>query len=771
MFTRTLAFIFGVYFLLQSSSLPSLWGSLFLLPLYLLARHYNKFVIYYILFFFLGFYSSCLHMQTRFSDKDFLSDIEGEKIYVSGVVTDLPKKFENYTSFIFKINHINENNISRPILTKLNWYKTTVDIKPGDVWQLKIKLKHPYGFINSGGFDYEASLVRQGINMLGYVIKDKKNMLLKRKTTYFIQQLRYDIANKIKQLAPHELHGLILALSLGDRSELTSEQIEVFNRTGTTHLIAISGLHLGLIATFFYFIAHFIWSRFHILTAHLPATIFASAAAFIVAFLYALLAGMSLPTQRALIMLTVVLIGLLSARKFNFLSTISFSAILILLIDPFAVLSPDFWLSFSAVFLIAYIVQYRSKRNLIFSWVRLQLYLSLSLFPLLILWFKQVPLLSIFANTIAILIVGFVIVPLILFSLFFIFLFPQFASHIYKIIYFFADINNRYLEFISQQSFAVLPIGSEGVIAVMLALIGVLILLMPKGLPHRWIGIIWFLPLLFPVVNKPKPSEFDVFLLDVGQGLSVVVRTNQHVLLYDTGASFSDRFDIGKAVIVPFLRSNGIDKLSMLILSHSDNDHIGGTKSVLKNIKVETILTSSPKKISFAKTRKCYKLQKWNWDGVEFEILHPHEHSNFSGNNNSCVLKISGKGGSLLLSGDIEKKVEKLLVKSIPKEIDSDVLVVAHHGSLTSSSPEFINVVSPLHALFSAGYKNRFGFPKKYIMSLYEKRDVKTWISYQTGMLFIRFFLNGYIHMEALRWKRHAFWRHVDSSNYKNKKI
>lgn len=764
MLARTLAFISGIYCLLQFSSLPSLWLVASLPLFYLLSRFY--FIFRLILFFSLGFCWALFVADLKLTNK-LDSEFENKDILIKGTVTSLPETYENHIRFLFKIDaikSINEEFLPYQGNVRLSWYQYNVKPVPGDVWQLKVKLKKPYGFMNFNGFDYEAWMLRKGIQATGYVKQDKHNGKIDAAGAYYIQKLRYNIAEELKQKLDNPLLGLTLALSLGERSELKAKQWKVLTQTGTNHLIAISGLHLSLVAGFIYCFAYFIWSRFHFLTQRLSAPLFASIAAFIYAFFYAMLSGFALPTQRALIMLAVFLAAIFSVKQFRASSVISIALLLVLILDPFALMAVDFYLSFLAVMFIFYITRFRiNEQSRLAQWLRLQCLLSLTLFPVLIFWFNHIPIYSVLANLVAIPIVGFLIVPLTLIALIFLFPFPNTAELLYELINLLNDVYWRYLEYLSELNHAVIPIATPNFITLVLAIIGVLILTMPKGLPGRILGLFFMLPILFPITHKLNHGEFDFVLLDVGQGLAAVVKTKRHVLVYDTGAYFSKKFNIGDAVLGPYLKSKGIKELSTLLISHGDNDHIGGADAIIDAFKINRILTSVPEKINKHKTKYtldvCQAGQFWHWDGVSFEILHPQQNNSYMGNNASCVIKISAKHGSVLLTGDIEKEAELHLVEEYGNNLNADILLVPHHGSKTSSTSSFISAVSPRLAFISAGYRNRFGLPKKDIIERYDKHHVKTLISFESGEISAKFRNEG-LQIDEFRTKNKRFWHH-----------
>ncbi|MBL1140997.1 MAG: DNA internalization-related competence protein ComEC/Rec2 [Proteobacteria bacterium] len=760
MLAGTLAFIAGIYYLMQFTTLPPLWLLLILPFLFYLVHFHPKFRL--LLFLFTGFCWALVFSHMKIINQ-LDENIENNDVFIKGVIISLPEVHHDHVRFLIDIDEIrnlNGEKIYFPEIARLSWYKNKVIPEPGEQWQLKVKLKRPYGFMNPGGFDYEAWLLRRGIKATGYIKFDKQNKKTGEDSRYYIQKLRFKIANKLRENLDKPLLGLVLALTLGDRSQLEVEQWEILTKTGTSHLIAISGLHLGLIAGFIYFIARFIWSRFYSLTQRIPAPLFASIMAFFGAFFYALLSGFALPAQRALIMIAVFLLATLWVRQVLFTNVICFTLILVLILDPFAIMAADFYLSFMAVLFILYLTRFRlNKHHEITRWVHLQCLLSFALCPILIFWFKQIPVYSVLANLITIPVVGFLVVPLSLVALLLLFLFPVVAQYLYALIDKINEFNWAWLKFLSQQDNAVIPVAAPNSLSLLLAIAGLLILMMPKGLPARYSGLLFFLPLLFPFNEKLKPGEFDFNLLDVGQGLSAVIQTKNHTLVYDTGAKFSKRFNTGDAVIKPYLRIKGVKEISSMIISHGDNDHIGGANAIINNFKVNKILTSVPEHSLDQKSEICHAGQKWHWDGVDFTVLYPVTETTYLGNNASCVLKVSSKNGSVLLTGDIEKEAEASLIKQYGDMLHADILLVPHHGSRTSSTKAFVSMVSPDYAFIPAGYRNRFGFPKKDIINRYEDQDVVTYISYESGELSAKF-RDKHPQIDEFRTKNRRFWHH-----------
>jgi competence protein ComEC len=289
-----------------------------------------------------------------------------------------------------------------------------------------------------------------------------------------------------------------------------------------------------------------------------------------------------------------------------------------------------------------------------------------------------------------------------------------------------------------------------------LALLGVFILISPRGIPGRWLGLLMLLPLLFINVPKPKQGEVIMTLLDVGQGLSAIIETSKHVLVFDTGAKYSDHYDMGDAVVIPFLNSKGIEIVDTLLISHGDNDHIGGAESVINQSRVEKILTSVPLMLPKHFSVRCRAGQSWGWDQIRFEILWPMQNL-LSENNNSCVLKVSSKTGSFLLTGDIEAEAENRLVKKYEQQLESDVLISPHHGSKTSSTLAFLKWVSPAIVLIPSGYRNRFSFPHPEVLNRY--REINTrWMNTANDGALVVDMKNNLLDVVSIRRKGTKYW-------------
>jgi competence protein ComEC len=298
-------------------------------------------------------------------------------------------------------------------------------------------------------------------------------------------------------------------------------------------------------------------------------------------------------------------------------------------------------------------------------------------------------------------------------------------------------------------------------------------LLLPAGFPMRYLGLLTLLPMLLVLPERPLPGEMKVTVLDVGQGLSVVVQTAKHSLVFDAGPKYDSQSDAGSRIVVPYLRGAGVTKLDGLVVSHNDVDHSGGMQSLLALLPVTWMASSLPTEavgLGGQRQLRCHAGQTWVWDGVRFDMLYPslasYQDEAIKDNNRSCVLKISSLAGSLLLTGDIEKTDEHALLNSLPAALTSDVLVAPHHGSRTSSSQAFIEAVSPTVAVFTSGYLNHYRHPSPEVWQRYEAQGVHVYRSDFAGAIEMRFVRGGEDHspsIHLLPWRQQypRYWHDV----------
>jgi competence protein ComEC len=534
---------------------------------------------------------------------------------------------------------------------------------------------------------------------------------------------------------------LIKALSLGDRRALSREDWRIFSQTGTSHLIAISGLHIGLAAGWCWFLGQWFWRRSERLALRLPAQRAGAVLGLLGAFAYAALAGFSLPTQRALVMVGVALGGVILAQPVRPVRSLSLALFLVVLFDPVAPLTPGFWLSFGAVGLILVVLGGRLEQPP-GGWrlLRIQAAVSLGLMPLLFIHFGEASLISPLVNLLLVPWFSLVLVPMSLIGLLLLPI-PVVASGWYGLLDLSAGLTFDLLQWLSQLPLATVQMAHLPLWLGICAILGGLLLLLPAGIPGRPIGWLLLAPLMFVEAPRPRPGEFWFTLLDVGQGLACVVQTNTHVMVYDTGPAFSSGFSAAEAAVLPYLSHYARDRIDRMVVSNGDSDHAGGVEVVAAKFQVDDLLSGEAEKLPAA-ARPCQAGEGWNWDGVAFQVLHPESGVRFRrSNDNSCIVRISNGLWSLLLTGDIEQQAESSLLAIRRDDMDSDILVAPHHGSATSSSEAFVAAVNPDWVLFSTGYRNRYGFPKAEVVARWRLAGAQLFNSAETGA--ISFYVHG----------------------------
>ena len=692
---------------------------------------------------------------------------EVKDIEVIGAIASLPQLSERGTRFEFDIEKILSEGFTVPSHITLTWYvesdRKTGDSKPaptmtpGERWQLTVRLKRPHGTMNPHGYDFEAWALERNIRATGYIRVKGVNKKLPDNAAGFMYQVdRVRMALRDRMLGALKddpYRGVLIALAIGEQSAIPAEQWKVFWRTGTGHLMSISGLHITMVAALLYWLVFRAWARVPALALRLPAQRAAALAGAGAALTYALIAGFSVPTQRTFFMLTVIAVALWIGRGISASRILAWALLAVLLLDPWAGLAPGFWLSFGCVAMIFYVTTLRTGEvSAVAGAVNTQIAVTLGLLPVTLVLFQEVSIVSPIANAFAIPVVSLIVVPITLAGALLPFDFILQLAHLVMSWCYIA------LAFLSELPNAVWQSHAPQQGAALLAMLGVVWLLLPRGVAMRWAGAVLMLPMFMVLPPAPKPGELWVTLLDVGQGLATVVRTASHALVYDTGPRWNPDADSGNRIIAPYLRGEGVRVLDVLVITHADEDHSGGAKSIIDMRKPTRLLTSmaadSEKLRGAAALTRCEWTtvpaenghNHWHWDGVDFDIIHPakdaYEVAGVKINNLGCTLKITAPGGTILMTADIEKLSELQLIarfKNEPAILKSDVLVVPHHGSRTSSTDAFIDAVSPAMALVPVGYRSRFRHPNAAVMERYIVRKIPVYRTDFLGAITLKF--------------------------------
>jgi competence protein ComEC len=632
-------------------------------------------------------------------------ELESVDLQVVGWVASIPHTAYRSTRFELAVATLRQGDTPIPLTGKLrlNWYESPPPLQVGDRWELTVRLHRPHRLANPGGFDEERWLFSNGIAARGYVRPYPEPHLLQAADRYPLDRFRQHLAERFARLLPNSPYVAILtALAIGDEQGIPQRQWEIFTRTGTSHMVSVSGLHISLVAGLLFILVRRAWSRFPPLVRRWPAGKAAVLTALLGATGYTVLSGLSLPAQRSLLMLAVALVALFTQRVVAPSRILALALLAVLLSDPEAPLSSGFWLSFGAVAAILYAVVGRREEHPLREWLRLQLAVTLAMVPATLILFQQIPLLSPLANMIAIPWTDTTVVPLTLLAALAGGVSEVLQAWLLQLAALMMDWLWQFLVWLGRSRWALVYAPAPPFWTLAFALPGLLLLLAPRGLPGRWLGAVLILPLLFFPVAAPLPGVVWFTLLDVGKGLAAVVRTAHHVLVYDTGPRHGFGSDAGRTVLVPFLRQQGIRRIDTLIISQADNAHKGGTRSLLEQIKADRILTPSLQAVPVAGAEPCRAGLDWTWDGVQFRLLHPPEESLFVGADAACVLQVEGKQ-RLLVGGDIGSSAANFLVQTYGAGLAAEVLVAPHPDARKSLPAAFIAAVQPRYVLFSSG--------------------------------------------------------------------
>lgn len=691
---------------------------------------------------------------------------ESRDVLVTGVVDGLPRLMDGAVRFDLRVE-VAEAPV--PGRIQLSWYPprgtevAVPTIRPGERWQLNVRLKRPHGFVNPHGFDYEAWLLERNVRATGYVRSGDNNV----RVTAFVpgaMNLVHRVRDSIRarfmaDLAGADYAGILIALAIGDQRAIPNEQWEVFRRTAVAHLVSISGLHVSLVALIGGGAVGWSWRRVPRLMLRLPARKAAILAGLVCAAGYALLAGLGLPTQRALIMLTVAALAMLFGRETQGSRIMAVALLCVLLIDPWAVLSAGFWLSFGAVAIILYVLSGRLRVSS--GWraaVRIQIAITLATVPGLLVLFNAFSVVAPVANALAIPLVSFVIAPLSLLAI----VLP--APVVLEIVHWVTGWMMRWLEWLAALPFAMWQQAATPVVLTLCALAAVVWLLLPRGAPARYMAVLAFAPLLLWSPPRPEHGAFRVVALDVGQGLAVHVQTHANDLLYDTGPPYGPVADAGSRVLLPYFVASGVATLHTMVISHGDSDHVGGAASVLASLPVQRFMSTPSEDhqalaASAGEIHQCVAGDTWQWDGIMFEVLHPaaDEAPFAKTNDNSCVIRVSSKYGAVLLSGDIEAIAERSLVARHRDRLGSDVVIVPHHGSRTSSTPAFVRAVSAAHAIHVVGNLNRHRHPHPAVWARWSASGARNWRTDGQGAIVVDVGVDG-VQVGSERERAPRYW-------------
>ncbi len=686
-----------------------------------------------------GFAWAWLHADARLRDRLPVA-FPGTAVTIDGVVRGLPDCRGDVCRFLVDVSDADAAGVAGRRV-RLSWYEAPVSPAAGERWQLVVRLRAPGGFAVPGAFDYEGWLFRHGIDGVGYVRTSTTNRRVHAGApAAWLDRLRGAVAERLRTaLGPREATAIVTALVTGDRRGLSPDQWETLARTGTGHLMAISGLHVGLVAGAVFLGLSRCTRRATRLPRALRSRGFAAACALVAALAYALLAGFTLPTRRALVMAAFVLAAASVRRPLAVSHSLSAALLGALLLAPLSPVDPGFWLSFGAVAAIALGAAGRPQWSGPLAFGRVQWAVTVGLMPVLAALFGQVSLVSPLANAVAIPLFSFAVVPLTLGGAMLNSVIPPVGQALLWLAAAGIDGLWTVLDALAAPEWVVARVPARPLLPVALAGAGVAWLIGPAGPVSRAAALLLLVPLAAWRPTMPPSGAFELAVLDVGQGLAVLVTTRHHALLYDAGPAFRSGSDAGSVAVLPYLDARLARPPDMLMVSHGDTDHRGGASSVTSRYPDLAVVGEA-----MPGARPCTAGESWSWDGVVFEVLYPDHGGGSDGNDGSCVLSVTAGSTRVLLPGDIEAGGEAALVAS-GRSLASGIVVVPHHGSATSSTAAFVAAVAPRYALVAAGHDNRWGHPRPEVVGRWRAAGARVLTTARSGTIELRVSPTGHV--------------------------
>lgn len=675
-------------------------------------------------------------------------DMEHREATITGRIVELPLHEERRTRFDLVVDDASDlPQALRGKRLRLSWYDAwrsrskagshmdtpRHQLKAGERWRLRVKLRAPRALRNPGAFDGERQMLLDGIAAAGHVRAPDSATRLDPPTG--IIAWREDMSTRITQGTLATSGRFIAALALGDTRGLSIEDWEKLRAAGLTHLIAISGSHVGLVGLGLAGLAWCLYWLWPALGRRHPRRIAMAVAATFGAFAYLLATGASLPTLRTVMMIAFVAGALLMRRQAGVAQSLAVALMCVLMLDPLSILRPGFWLSFGGVAWLAWCLQ-GVKAGHVRQFLAAQAVASLGLLPLAVIFFAQASLVGPLANLVAVPWWGGVVVPLSLLGTAMEMLHDGGGRWCWTLAGLAFDLSWPLFEWLASSRLALIWIPQSAVWALPLAMLGVFAVLMPRGMPGRVLAGTLALPLLWPGLDLPDQGEVDIVQVDVGQGTAMLVRTRHHQLMYDAGPASPQGFDAGERAVLPLLHAHGVTRVDTMILSHADADHAGGRDAIARAMPIGQTL--APPAAPLVGAMACEAGQEWTWDGVRFRFLHPTPHFPYLKNQSSCVLRIETAWGAALLTGDIDDLIEDRLLQLPAAELRADVVTVPHHGSGGSSSQAFVDATGARLALISSGYANRFRHPRDNIVQRWQDAGAAPLISSELGAIQIR---------------------------------
>ena len=712
------------------------------------------------------------------------SSLNRARCIIQGQVASIDSQTESITRFLLSVEQAQcldrGQQSSQPNIDKvrLAWYRPDQAVALGERWSMQVVLKRPHGMANPGLFDYSLWLAQRGVGATGYVASGQKPHKLAEPAGpagfVSVDLLRGYLAARLTEvLAGHPQTAVIRALALGDRSGLDPQTREQMQLSGTSHLLAVSGLHIGLIGSFVWALFSYCWRLYPRGMLWVPAPIAGAPAGWLAAGAYALLSGFALPAQRSLIMFSVAVLAVILRREVFSRRSFLLAMVLVTLWQPLALLQPGFWLSFGALAVIAWALVGRPPASgwlhYGFAVVRVQTVIWIGLLPLGLYFFQSYSVVSLPANLVAIPVITLLVLPLALLGTLLMVVNELAGGAVLLLAAQLSDLLWSYLQWLVDLGESAKPglfprLRVDSLLQALVTALGALWLAAPRGVPARGLGLLCLLPLVIHTDGEGRAGhvgEFDLVVHDVGQGLALTITTANHVLVYDVGARFSERFDVGRDIVAQSLLRRGRSHIDRLVISHADNDHAGGLSGLLEQLSVGQIITGTPEQLQQVVVSGCSE-QDWEWDGVAFHLFNVVNSSGGSDNDRSCLLRVGGAQG-VLVPGDISGSAERQLLAERYRggdgqQLSATVLLVPHHGSRFSSTPGWLDAIDPQIAVVSSGYANRFNHPHVDVVTRYRQRSIRFLDTADVGAVTIHFNDQGVIDWWSARGAKPRYW-------------
>ncbi|MFC3116968.1 DNA internalization-related competence protein ComEC/Rec2 [Cellvibrio fontiphilus] len=799
---KLLVFSLGVIAFSFSPQLLSLWWIALLIPIFLSALVWPR--LWFVLAFGLGL-AWGLTAGHDLVDQQLPEALVGQDLQVTGHISGLPERDSRRLRFDFRpVSVVDARGkplaqADMPDKLQLSWYlpsgygdfadkEAAAAVLPalviGEYWQLRVRLKRPRGFVNPAGFDYQAWLLRQGIGATGYVLASSDNQALAAPRQIFhwqdwINQRRQKLQEWVVENTGSSERGILVALLIGDSALVEKEQWQRMQQTGTSHLIAISGLHVGFLAIFGFYAGLLLGKCVQLVWHACPALVFAWLGALMCAGFYSALAGFNIPTMRTFIMLGLFYAACLARRQIAISDIFCWSLALIVLLDPLAAYDMGFWLSFGAVALLLVYFSGRliaksspqpwtgfSPKDALIGFIRSQWVMFIGLVLPLSLLVSTVSLVAPIANAIAIPLITFLVVPLLLIGAALGDSWLLASKALLSMAAGTMEYLAQFLDFLLAHagSWASPLVVFSPWLLPLLAL-SITAILLPRGLlPRQFalLGLVLVAGLNF-FVAPPKPDDLKITFLDVGQGTAIVVQVGSRTLVYDTGPQYTRSFDAGSAIVAPYLQAQGISAIDVLVISHRDMDHAGGLKGLLDKMRVETLYEGelgrgSNLSANTPQARNCHETPPWDWQGIGFRFLTASVYLRHKSNNQSCVLLISYGDQHILLPGDIETSVEHQLLYTGQVPSEMALVAAAHHGSRSSSGELWVKHTKPRYVVYSAAYRSQHGHPHPQIKARYAAIGSTAFNTAEQGALIFRWRNEQLLAVELRRETARRYW-------------